>query len=72
LITDIMERGIILAGGGALLRGLDELISHETLMPVYVAEDPLTTVVRGTGIVLDELQTLKRVVITSQRAKALR
>ncbi|MHB8571783.1 MAG: rod shape-determining protein [Candidatus Dormibacteria bacterium] len=72
LITDIMDRGIILAGGGALLRGLDELISHETLMPVYVAEDPLTTVARGTGIVLEELATLKRVVITSQKAKALR
>src|SRR3979411_1155850 len=63
LITDIMDRGVILAGGGALLRGLDELLSHETMMPVYVAEDPLTTVVRGTGLVLEELSTLKRVVI---------
>jgi rod shape-determining protein MreB len=72
LITDIMDRGVILAGGGALLRGLDELLSHETMMPVYVAEDPLTTVVRGTGIVLEELSTLKRVLIQSQKAKALR
>jgi rod shape-determining protein MreB len=72
LITDIMDRGVILAGGGALLRGLDELVSHETMMPVYVAEDPLTTVARGTGLVLEELDTLKRVVITSQKAKALR
>jgi rod shape-determining protein MreB len=72
LITDIMDRGVILAGGGALLRGLDELLSHETVMPVYVAEDPLTTVARGTGLVLEELDTLKRVVITSQKAKALR
>jgi len=72
LITDIMDRGIIMAGGGALLRGLDELLSHETMMPVYVSEDPLTTVARGTGVVLEELRTLKRVVITSQKAKALR
>jgi len=63
---------VILAGGGALLRGLDELLSRETMMPVYVSEDPLTTVARGTGVVLDELRTLKRVVITSQKAKALR
>src|ERR1700716_587365 len=72
LITDIMDRGVILAGGGALLRGIDELLSHETMMPVYVSEDPLTTVARSTGIVLDELRTLKRVVITSQKATALR
>jgi rod shape-determining protein MreB len=72
LITDIMDRGIILAGGGALLRGLDELLSHETMMPVYVAEDPLVTVVRGTGIVLEELETLRRVVVTSQKSKSLR
>jgi rod shape-determining protein MreB len=72
LITDIMDRGIILAGGGALLRGLDELLSHETMMPVYVAEDPLVTVVRGTGIVLEELETLRRVVVTSQKSKTLR
>src|SRR5258708_1756289 len=72
LITDIMDRGVIRAGGGALLRGLDELLAHETMMPVYVAGDPLTTVVRGTRIVLDGLDTPKPVVIPSQTPKARR
>jgi rod shape-determining protein MreB len=71
LVTDIMDRGIILAGGGALLRGFDELLAHETLMPVYVAEDPLTCVVRGTGVVLEEFDTLRRVTTTDQRSRAL-
>ena len=72
LVTDIMERGIVVCGGGALLSGLDQLMAHETLMPVFVADDPLTCVVRGTGIVLEEIDTLKRVLVKSQRARALR
>jgi rod shape-determining protein MreB len=72
LVTDIMERGITLCGGGALLSGLDQLVAHETLMPVRVAADPLTCVVRGTGIVLEEIDTLRRVLVRSQRARALR
>ena len=72
LVTDIMERGIVICGGGALLSGLDQLVAHETLMPVFVAEDPLTCVVRGTGIVLEEIDTLRRVLVNSQRARALR
>ena len=72
LVTDIMERGIVICGGGALLSGLDQLVAHETLMPVFVAEDPLTCVVRGTGIVLEEIDTLRRVLVKSQRARALR
>ena len=72
LIDDIMERGIVVCGGGALLSGLDQLVAHETLMPVIVAEDPLTCVVRGTGIVLDQIDTLSRVLVKSQRARALR
>jgi len=72
LVEDIIERGIVVCGGGALLAGLDKLLAHETLMPVRVAEDPLTCVVRGTGIVLEEIDTLKRVLLRTRRARALR
>ncbi len=61
LSADLVDRGLILAGGGALLRGVDKLLAKETGLPVNVADDPLTAVVLGTGIVLDELQSLKRI-----------
>ena len=61
LVADLMFRGIALAGGGALLRGLDRRLQQETKFPVYVAEDPLTCVVRGTGEVLEETRMLAKV-----------
>ncbi len=59
LSADLVDRGIVLAGGGSLLRGLPELLAQETELPVNLAEDPLTCVVRGTGKYLEELDNLK-------------
>lgn len=61
LISDLMAHGIALAGGGALLRGLDRRLAQETKFPVYVADDPLTCVVRGTGEALEEPEILEKV-----------
>ncbi len=67
LSADILDRGIILTGGGALLRGIDERIREETNLPTYVAEDPLACVVRGTGKVLDDIEYYEKVIIKSRR-----
>lgn len=64
LSADLAERGIILTGGGSLLKGLDLLISEYTGLPVIRAEDPLTTVARGTGKILEELDLLKSVSVS--------
>ena len=66
LLADIMEKGIILAGGGALLLGLDKKISLETQTRVHIADDPLTAVVRGTGIVLEDLDLLSNVLLPKE------
>lgn len=67
LASDIMEKGIILAGGGAMIKNLDKLLSQRTGMPVYVAEDPLDCVVKGTGKTLEEIEKLKHVLINARR-----
>ncbi|MCI0405362.1 MAG: rod shape-determining protein, partial [candidate division Zixibacteria bacterium] len=67
LAADILDRGIILTGGGALIRGLDKRLRQETNLPVNVAEDPLTCVVRGTGKVLENMAQYSKVLIKSRR-----
>ena len=64
-----MGKGIVLAGGGALIKNLDKLLSSETQMPVYVADDPLECVVKGTGRTLDEIEKLRTGLINNRRRK---
>ena len=67
LCGDIMDRGIVLTGGGALLKGLDERLRHETGMPVIIAEQPLNCVVMGSGKCVEEFEALKQVLISEPR-----
>lgn len=69
LSADIMEKGIVIAGGGALIQNIDKLISERTGMPVVVAENPLNCVVQGTGKTLADLEKLKSILVNSRRNK---
>lgn len=66
LASDLMEYGIVLTGGGSLLRGLDERLKNETGMPVYVSENPLTNVVDGSALALEEIDVLKKVLTATR------
>ena len=66
ILSDIMHRGITLSGGGALLPGLSELLQNALKIPVYVVEDPLSAVARGTGVILDNLPMYQEVLIGHQ------
>jgi rod shape-determining protein MreB len=67
LAGDIMDRGLVLTGGGALLRGLDERIRHETGMPVHIADEPLQSVVMGAGKCVEEFDALQQVLVSEPR-----
>jgi len=69
LASDIMEKGIVLAGGGALIQNLDKLLSYRTGMPVYIAENPLDCVVKGTEKTIEDLEKLKHVLMNSRRRR---
>ena len=67
LASDIMDRGIVVTGGGALLHGLDERLRHETGMPTIIAENPLNAVVMGSGKCVEEFESLQQVLISEPR-----
>jgi len=64
LSSDIVDRGIVMTGGGAMIRGLDALLAHETNLSIHVDEDPLTCVVRGAGLILDDIEKYRGVLVS--------
>jgi rod shape-determining protein MreB len=66
IMSDIMHRGVYLAGGGALMKGLAEILKQEIKIPIYIADDPLTCVVRGTGIILEKLDKYREILIADE------
>ncbi len=71
LLADIMEQGIVLAGGGALLLGLDRRVAHETRIKVRIADDPMTCVARGCGVIIEDFERYRKIVLASQRLRPI-
>ena len=69
LVSDIVEKGIVLAGGGALIKNFDKVLSQRTEMPVYIAENPLECVVNGTEKTIEDLENLKQVLINARKRR---
>ena len=72
ILSDVMHRGIVLTGGGALISGLASLLQNSLKIPIYVAEDPLSAVARGTGIILDDVDYYKDILVFTQDELPLR
>jgi len=72
LVADIMENGITLAGGGALLKGMDRRLQQETRMPVHVADDPLSCVVRGTGRIVEDLPSYRKILNATSQTRRIK
>ena len=68
VLSDVMQRGVYLAGGGALIKGLADLIEDEINIPVHVAADPLTAVARGTGIILEDIMKYRDILLENEDA----
>ena len=69
LASDIVEKGIVITGGGALIKNIDKLLSQKTEMPVYIAENPVECVVKGTGKTLEDLERLKEVLVNARKRR---
>ena len=67
LSGDVMDRGIVLTGGGALLRGLDERLKHETGMPIHITDNPLHSVALGSGRCVEDFESLQQVLVAESR-----